>query len=106
MPNTTYTVLSDTQIDLLHKIQDYLIEKDCIEKVVWIRPNSQTFCKVVHPLKKVLRILHNEYYDEKDKKDLNGLREMYMLSTTNVDKSPYYKKQYTDENGWYLPKEL
>lgn len=98
--NTTYD-LSDTQKELLYKIQDYLIEKDCIGKVTWIRPNSQTFCKVVHPLKKILRILHNEYYDEKDKKDLNALREMYMLATTNVDKSPYYKKQYSDDsNDW------
>lgn len=101
MSNTTHTVLSDTQIELLYKIQDYLIKKEYVESVEWIRPNSQTFCKVVHPLKKILRILHNEYYDEKDKKDLNALREMYMLATTNVDKSPYYKKQYSDDsNDW------
>ena len=92
--NTTYD-LSDTQIELLYKIQYYLIEKGCKEKVTWIRPNSQTFCKVIHPLKKILRILDNEYYYEKDKKDLNALKEFYMLATTNVDKSPYYKDQYT-----------
>ena len=95
MPDTTYD-LSDTQKELLYKIQDYLIKKDYIGEVKWISPNPPpTHHRVVHPLKKILRILHNEYYDEKDKQELNRLREFYTLSTTNVDKSSYYKKQYT-----------
>jgi len=97
---TTYTVLSDTQIDLLHKIQDYLIYKDYIESVGWIKGSPPVYCKVSQPIKKLHRILHNGYYDERDKKELNGLREFYMMAQINVDKSPYYKKQYTDDNDW------
>lgn len=97
--NTTYD-LSDTQKQLLYKIQDYLIKKDYIGEVEWVRPNPPVYCRVVHPLKKILRILHNEYYDEKDKPDLNGLREFYTLATTNVDKSSYYKKQDRDDHSW------
>lgn len=110
----THTVLSDTQIDLLHKIQDYLIAKDSIESVGWIKGSPPVYCKVSQPIKKIHRILHNGYYDEKDKKELNALREFYMLATINVDKSPYYKKQYsddndwlnTDDNGWPMPVDL
>ena len=94
MSDTTYD-LSDTQKELLHKIQDYLIKKDHIGKVEWLSPNPLTYHIVYHPLKKILRILHNEYYDEKDKHDLNRLREFYTIVMTNVDKSSYYKKQYT-----------
>ena len=72
--NTKYP-LSDNQKELLHKIQDFLIEKDCIGTVEWTRP----FYKVYQPLKKIVRILHNEYYYERDKKVLNGLRECYTL---------------------------
>lgn len=90
---TTYD-LSDTQKQLLYKIQDYLIKKDYIDKVEWISA-THSHRTVIHPLKKVLRVLHNEYYDEKDKVQLNGLREFYILCCTNVDKSSYYKKQYT-----------
>jgi len=99
MPDTTYD-LSDTQKELLYKIQDYLIKKDHIGEVIWISPNPPTVHKVVHPLKKILRILHNGYYDEKDKPDLNGLRGFYTIVMTNVDKSSYYKKQYSDDNSW------
>ena len=99
----THTVLSDTQIDLLHKIQDYLIAKDYIESVGWIKGSPPVYCKVDQPIKKIHRILHNGYYDEKDKKELNGLREFYMLSMKNVENSSQYiqvYKHYTDENGW------
>lgn len=103
----THTVLSDTQIDLLHKIQDYLISKDYIESVGWIKGSPPVYCIVFQPIKKIHTILHNGYYGERDKKELNGLREFYMMAQINVDKSPYYEKQYEqDENGWYLPKEL
>ena len=102
MNTDPYTIyhLSDTQKELLYKIQDYLIAKDYIDSVSWVKGTPPVYCKVVHPLKKILRILHNEYYYEKDKKGLNGLREFYMLATINVDKSPYYKKQYSDNNDW------
>ena len=93
--NTTYD-LSDTQKELLYKIQDYLIKKDYIGEVELPPP----YHRVVHPLKKILRVLHNEYYNEKDKHDLNGLREFYMIVMTNVDKSSYYKKQYSDDHSW------
>jgi len=99
MSNTTYD-LSDTQRELLHKIQDYLIKKDYIEEVKWGAPYSSFGQKVVHPLKKILRILHNGYYDENDKKDLNRLREFYIIVMTYVDKSSYYKKQYSDDHSW------
>ena len=94
MPDTTYD-LSDTQKELLHKIQDYLIKKDYIGEVEWISTNPPTHHRVVHPLKIILRILHNEYYDVRDNKELNGLREFYTLATTNVENSSYYKQQYT-----------
>lgn len=99
MPYTTYP-LSDTQRELLHKIQAYLIKKDYIGEVKWGAPYSSFGHRVVHPLKKILRILLDGYYDDKDKPDLNGLREFYIISMTNVDKSPYYKKEYNDDHSW------
>ena len=103
----THTVLSDTQIDLLHKIQDYLISKDYTESVSWVKGTPPVYYKVSHPIQKLYRVLRNGYYDERDKKGLNGLRQFYMLATRNVDKSPYYVKLYEqDENGWYMPVDL
>ena len=96
----THTVLSDTQIDLLHKIQDYLISKDYVDSVAWVKGTPPVYCKVDEPIKKIHRILLMGIYDERDKKELNGLREFYMLSKKNVDKSPYYKKQFIDNNYW------
>ena len=77
-PYTRYH-LYDNQKELLYKIKDYLIETNCIENVEWVQHNPPVYCKVDEPIKKILRMLNDEWYYEYDKKDLNGLREFYIL---------------------------
>lgn len=77
--DNTYT-LTDKQIEFLYKLKEYILRKGDTESIHWIRPYPPTTHRTIYsPIEFIDSIVENQHYDDRDKDELNDMREFWLL---------------------------
>jgi len=72
--------LTDKQQEFLYKLKEYILRKDDTESIHWIRPYPPTTHRTIYkPIEFIDSIVEKKWYDDRDKNELNDMREFWLL---------------------------